>query len=146
MMVPSEANGTLSRELLEEDWEESPRKRQRPNPNSGYVPAPLEAGMILDHDHPTITYKKTLSAASSAKLAPQTVAPFLAKHVPAQYAPLGTRDREATALEELADPNSKYCYRHRPDMLCRRQADEPSMEALQKVGQGPIEDSWEPIY
>ena len=88
----------------------------------------------VDHDHHTISYAKdkAIPSTSIAKLAPQTVAPFLARHVPASYAPLGGRDRERKATEQPVDPNSKYCYRHRPDMLCRRQADEPSMEALQK--------------
>jgi F-box/WD-40 domain protein MET30 len=69
--------------------------------------------------------------ASSARLASQAVAPFLAKHIPNQYAPLGSTNGGNTNAPE--DPNSKFCYRHRPDMLCRRQADEPSMDKLQKV-------------
>lgn len=31
------------------------------------------------------------------------------------------------------DSNTMYCYRHRPDSMCRRTADEPTMEALSKV-------------
>lgn len=56
-----------------------------------------------------------------------TVAPFLAKHIPEQYAPLGQEDKKSQ------NPNTKYCYRHRPDLKCRRTADEPSMENLQRV-------------
>jgi F-box/WD-40 domain protein MET30 len=51
------------------------------------------------------------------------ITPYLAQHIPHQYNPLGARDGHDT----------KYCYRHRPDLLCRRQADEPSMEQLQMV-------------
>ncbi|GES57316.1 sulfur metabolite repression control protein [Aspergillus terreus] len=66
---------------------------------------------------------------TSAKLADENVAPFLAKHIPEQYAPLGSRTGKP---EDLSSANSKYCYRHRPDLKCRRQADEPSMDKLQR--------------
>ena len=84
----------------------------------------------------------------NSKQAEETVTPFLARHVPQQYAPLGVlsnspeRDRVAhrtltngldKSREQMERPNTKYCYRHRPDMRCRRQADEPSMEQLQAV-------------
>lgn len=69
----------------------------------------------------------TLSATS--KIAGQTVAPFLAKHIPHQYAPMGGVD--SSGSPKAKDPNTKYCYRHRPDQKCRRQANEPSMEQLQ---------------
>ncbi|KAL2820876.1 WD40-repeat-containing domain protein [Aspergillus cavernicola] len=64
-----------------------------------------------------------------AKLATQNVAPFLARHIPEQYAPLG---RQSILPDELVSANSKFCYRHRPDLKCRRQADEPSMDKLQR--------------
>ncbi|KAL5335434.1 quinon protein alcohol dehydrogenase-like superfamily [Aspergillus crustosus] len=63
------------------------------------------------------------------KLADKNVAPFLARHIPEQYAPLGPR---SILPPELHSANSKYCYRHRPDLKCRRQADEPSMDLLQR--------------
>lgn len=73
-----------------------------------------------------------MSVSAATRLAGQTVAPFLAKHIPEQYAPLGGLDKlkDSTANP---DPNTKYCYRHRPDRKCRRQADEPSMDQLQHV-------------
>lgn len=73
-----------------------------------------------------------MSVSAATRLAGQTVAPFLAKHIPEQYAPLGGLDmpRDSTANP---DPNTKYCYRHRPDRKCRRQADELSMDQLQHV-------------
>lgn len=74
----------------------------------------------------------TLSATS--KMAGQTVAPFLAKHIPQQYAPMGGVD--SSGSPKTKDPNTKYCYRHRPDQKCRRQANEPSMEQLQHVSTG----------
>lgn len=72
-----------------------------------------------------------ISISSTSKQAGQTVAPFLAKHIPEQYAPLG--GLLATADGAQKNPNTKYCYRHRPDLKCRRTADEPSMENLQRV-------------
>lgn len=66
------------------------------------------------------------------KLTGQTIAPFLARHIPAQYAPLGgSENSKDTAVSE--NPNTRYCYRHRPDLKCRRQVNEPSMDQLQHV-------------
>ena len=78
---------------------------------------------VCQDDHAKIT----LSA--SSKHAGQTVAPFLAKHIPEQYAPGGGVD--ASGKARMKDPDTKFCYRHRPDLKCRRQANEPSMEQLQ---------------
>ncbi|KAF1966685.1 WD40 repeat-like protein [Bimuria novae-zelandiae CBS 107.79] len=55
------------------------------------------------------------------------IAPYLAHHIPQQYNPLGGGEKDVPA-----NANTKYCYRHRPDMLCRKQADEPTMEQLQE--------------
>lgn len=63
-----------------------------------------------------------------ARLANENVAPFLAKHIPEQYS-LGSRSGQPA---ETSSANSKYCYRHRPDLKCRRQADEPTMDKLQR--------------
>ena len=80
-------------------------------------------GAECQDDHDNIT----LSA--SSKHAGQTVAPFLVKHIPEQYAPGGGVD--ASGNTKMKEPNTKYCYRHRPDLKCRRQANEPSMDQLQ---------------
>ena len=72
-----------------------------------------------------------ITISSTSKLAGQTVAPFLAKHIPDQYAPLGGSGNSNGAM--IKDSNTKYCYRHRPDLKCRRQANEPSMDQLQHV-------------
>ncbi|TQB70073.1 hypothetical protein MPDQ_000995 [Monascus purpureus] len=64
-----------------------------------------------------------------AKISNDSIAPFLMRHIPGQYAPLGSQpDRPS----HPSNANSKFCYRHRPDLKCRRQADEPSMEKLQE--------------
>jgi hypothetical protein len=74
----------------------------------------------------------TITLSSTTRIAGRTVAPFLARHIPEQYAPLGVQ--EETDAKSKGNPNTKYCYRHRPDSKCRRTADEPSMENLQRVG------------
>ncbi|KAH0562720.1 hypothetical protein GP486_002613 [Trichoglossum hirsutum] len=83
----------------------------------------------------------SIRPSSSSKLAGQTVAPFLAKHIPSQYAPLGPQGTPPPGLAT----NTRYCYRHRPDLKCRRQADEPSMEQLQKGLESVPQDDREAI-
>jgi F-box/WD-40 domain protein MET30 len=125
---------------------EPPQKRRRSSgPLSDQVATPTalreshdhEVGAKEHHERRTRDHGKdnTTTQASSARLASQAVAPFLTRHIPNQYAPLGNTNGENTNAPK--DPNSKFCYRHRPDMLCRRQADEPSMDKLQKVRANP---------
>lgn len=73
------------------------------------------------------------SISITTKLAGQTIAPFLAKHIPDQYAPLGGLEQQHRDSLAKRDANTKYCYRHRPDLKCRRKVDEPSMDQLQHV-------------
>jgi F-box/WD-40 domain protein MET30 len=75
-----------------------------------------------------MTSTKTIS--TTARMAGQTVAPFLQKHIPEVFGPGGVQQRAASHPQK--DPSTKYCYRHRPDSKCRRTADEPSMENLQR--------------
>ncbi|PWY71867.1 sulfur metabolite repression control protein [Aspergillus eucalypticola CBS 122712] len=86
------------------------------------IDADADNSQLKPHNRNNVT-------ATSAKLVGKSVAPFLAKHVPDQYAPLGSQNREPAALSSA---NSRYCYRHRPDRKCRRQADEPTMDKLQR--------------
>lgn len=73
-----------------------------------------------------------ISISMTSKLAGKTITPFLAKHIPEQYNPLGGLFQPQKPTD--GGPSStKFCYRHRPDLKCRRQADEPSMEQLQNV-------------
>lgn len=81
-----------------------------------------------DDDDDTLT---RMRMASSNKIAGRAIAPFLARHIPAAYAPTGAA-REGVA-NSAKDPSTKFCYRHRPDLKCRRTADEPSMDNLQRV-------------
>lgn len=70
------------------------------------------------------------SPSTFGKQAAQSITPFLTKHIPTQYAPLGAPNHSDSGNK---NSNTKYCYRHRPDLKCRRQANEPSMDQLQKV-------------
>jgi len=77
---------------------------------------------------------RNISLPTASKHAEHAVAPFLAKHIPMQYNPLGhMRQNQTIRSEEQLNSSTKFCYRHRPDLKCRRQANEPSMEQLQNV-------------
>lgn len=114
-----------------------------------------------DHDHDTglrVHYKgdgadehmqnHMFPAAGSSKRAEETVMPFLAEHIPnmhnagaaeARNGPKVVMGEEKGTDETMRAPqpppperaNTQYCYRHRPDLKCRRQANEPSMDQLQ---------------
>ncbi|KAG8623858.1 hypothetical protein KVT40_008834 [Elsinoe batatas] len=98
-----------------------------------------------DHDHESlksrrqqgqeedlITTERNISIPTASKHAEHAVAPFLAKHIPSQYNPLGhTHPSRVEEDQPAASSSTKFCYRHRPDLKCRRQANEPSMEQLQ---------------
>lgn len=66
----------------------------------------------------------------ASMLISRTVAPFLKEHIPGNYAPIGKPNNEHTARDR--NPNTKTCYRHRPDSKCRRAADEAKMDMIQK--------------
>ncbi|KAK0302109.1 hypothetical protein LTR01_008964 [Friedmanniomyces endolithicus] len=93
-----------------------------------------------EHDGTRNRYRKDVDAEehgisipATSKHAEQTVAPFLTKHVPMRYNPQGGLPREPQP-QQTNDPDQtsiKFCYRHRPDVKCRRQANEPSMDQFQ---------------
>ncbi|KAK0711934.1 WD40-repeat-containing domain protein [Lasiosphaeris hirsuta] len=66
----------------------------------------------------------------SSILIGKTVTPFLKEHIPSLYAPIGKPRNEETSKQK--DPNTRYCYRHRPDSKCRRAADEAKMIMIQR--------------
>ena len=123
--------------------EEMPSKRRRlsepahaiPVDNSNPSNSHLSTAASLDHDdltrEPNVAKYGNPRISATSKLAGQIVAPFLAKHIPDQYAHMGGMDSSGSS--KASDPNTKYCYRHRPDLKCRRQANEPSMDQLQHV-------------
>lgn len=74
------------------------------------------------------------------KHADMNLSTFLHEHIPASYNP-PIADSSASHSHkdhhhhehdaEEQRPNTKFCYRHHPDIKCRRQANETSMEQLQ---------------
>ncbi|KAK0818939.1 hypothetical protein LTR75_002395 [Friedmanniomyces endolithicus] len=121
--------------------------RQQPTPgaediyNDGHGHAEGEL-CRHDHEHDGIRNRyrnredadeHSISIPATSKHAEQTVAPFLTKHIPMQYNPQGGPPR-GPQLQQPNEPDqnsTKFCYRHRPDVKCRRQANEPSMDQLQ---------------
>ncbi|CAO2652155.1 Nn.00g004380.m01.CDS01 [Neocucurbitaria sp. VM-36] len=81
------------------------------------------------HSHGESTEDTDEAVATKSKKMEKMITPYLAQHIPHQYNPLGGNSDSQEAPPSTA--NTKFCYRHRPDLLCRRQADEPSMEQLQ---------------
>jgi F-box/WD-40 domain protein MET30 len=131
--------GSNSESLGVEQHAQSPSKRRRISPPdilfpsngvSRNFPVPERPTQDLSARHDICSDNHdNISISASSKQASQTVAPFLAEHIPEQYAPGGGWDSSGNAKQR--DPNTKFCYRHRPDLKCRRQVNEPSMEQLQ---------------
>lgn len=124
---------------------ETPTKRRRITPSQDFFTHPEVAILADTALPPRISTTaipdngrnvcpdahQNISISASSKQAGQTVAPFLAKHIPEQHPPGGSLDTSPNG--RMKDPNTKYCYRHSPDLKCRRQANEPSMDQLQHV-------------
>lgn len=74
------------------------------------------------------------------KHADMNLSTFLHEHIPTSYNPTGDSSNTHHSHKDHHShhhgsddqrPNTKFCYRHRPDLKCRRQANETSMEQLQ---------------
>ena len=149
--MASQPTSQLTQVAITEEYAESSRKRKRLSllqhpPTSVDIPPAINA--FQDHSNAAVCMNGAneddmldedfnLSISATSKMAGQTVAPFLAKHIPDQYAPLGGLAQPNNPPNK--DPNTKYCYRHRPDLKCRRQANEPSMDQLQHVSQSSVQ-------
>ncbi|OLN87426.1 putative E3 ubiquitin ligase complex SCF subunit scon-2 [Colletotrichum chlorophyti] len=86
-----------------------------------------------DRRRPDYEADSKFPANMPTQLVGQTVTPFLREHIPGIYAPIGKPDVQIdnNDLNQNRDPNSKFCYRHRPDAKCRRAADESKMVLIQ---------------
>ncbi|PGH12115.1 hypothetical protein AJ80_06836 [Polytolypa hystricis UAMH7299] len=104
---------------------ESPRKRRRLSGSwtEQQLPEPSSTNDPAEH-----TSTRTAGSSASA-LASENIAPFITKHIREQLAPM--TQFEENGLARRGNPSSRYCYRHRPDLNCRRQADELSMDKMQ---------------
>jgi F-box/WD-40 domain protein MET30 len=94
--------------------------------------------LMHGHDHEGLSERTRHSHGDSvedderkSKKMGELITPYLARHIPPQYNPLGG-DRDGRDVPQ-SPANTKFCYRHRPDMLCRREADGPTMDELQAV-------------
>lgn len=67
------------------------------------------------------------------------IGPFLKNHIPQQYSSQGT---PAPGQPKPPQSSTRYCYRHRPDLKCRRQANEPTMEELQNASVAACVEPW----
>lgn len=125
---------------LRRDADGSPRKRRKlseltPEPDTSDIPSstapqPPTAQFPDSEQSGEPTVDDSSSIIPSTSSADKTIAPFLTRHIRDHYAPMNRF--EPQKIER--NPNSKYCYRHRPDLKCRRQADELTMDQMQKVG------------
>lgn len=89
----------------------------------------ITTGADCDRRRPEEGDHSRMSNMSS--LVSQTVTPFLREHIPSNYAPISKVDSDDTSKSR--DPNSMFCYRHRPDSKCRKAADENKMVMIQRV-------------
>ena len=121
---------------------ESPAKRRRlHNDSSPDSRRPYEsdtdASLLYDHFSPQSKQVKDDShygpVSSGSKHATKAVASFLSEHIPQQYAPQGDDPNYTTDAAASMDSDTRYCYRHRPDLKCRRKVDEDGMDHLQQV-------------
>ena len=132
--------------MADEDFSAQPAaKRRKISSSEDQIPLPLDTPFTDSSNTDHVSKKSGKSRRESiatngtdpillqanAKLAGRTVVPFLARHVPDQYAPMG--GIEGSVRDRHDDLDTTFCYRHRPDLKCRRQADEPSMAELQDV-------------
>ncbi|GAM85923.1 hypothetical protein ANO11243_039330 [Dothideomycetidae sp. 11243] len=94
-------------------------------------PLCLDSLKSLKHPVHDEAQDSNITLPSTTVHADHAVAPFLAKHIPNLYNPLGHPAGGQAGTDEKLATSTKFCYRHHPDLKCRRQANEPSMEQLQ---------------
>ncbi|TLS30692.1 hypothetical protein PpBr36_02567 [Pyricularia pennisetigena] len=106
------------------------RETPPPRDNTSFL-APIDRENDCDRRRPEEKHHPRLPALSnmSNQIIGKTVSPFLKEHIPGLYAPIAKSD-SATQIKDKA--NSKFCYRHRPDLKCRRAADETKMVSIQR--------------
>lgn len=85
-----------------------------------------------DHRRPEEEDGSSRRPKMSSQLMSKTVTPFLKDHIPGLYSPMTKRGTIKDMEGRNKDPNSRYCYRHRPDSKCRRAADESKMVKIQQ--------------
>ena len=117
---PSNNNMALSPPLTHDDDDSSRPAPQQPSKDN------------CDRRGPREEDASRLIKKMPSDLVGKHVSPFLKQHIPGIYAPVGKQLQEDLSSEPK-DPNTRFCYRHRPDSKCRRAADETKMGIIQRV-------------
>ncbi|EFW17603.1 hypothetical protein D8B26_000286 [Coccidioides posadasii str. Silveira] len=121
------------------DFQESPRKRRRLSigfsvnhePSASvFGPSPPGNPTQESRDYHAVS-DVSVAGNTQLDLPERSIAPFLTKHIRDQHAVMNQFEPLA-APSSSRNPNSRYCYRHRPDLKCRRQADEITMDQMQR--------------
>ncbi|EEH42279.1 uncharacterized protein PADG_07099 [Paracoccidioides brasiliensis Pb18] len=100
-----------------------------PPPSSSCSSSQLPTSQLPGFGHPSDNNTAdNTSISQSPGSAGKSIAPFLTKHIRDHYAPMNRFEPQKVER----NPNSRYCYRHRPDLKCRRQADELAMAQMQQ--------------
>lgn len=140
MIIPTQRSAQLDTTSAMDDEPlssfEGPLKRRRIS--RAQMASPLldrkSSGLPFDSrtEYAENTDKPPRSAASNiVSVNGEAMTAYLKEHVPNTYQPLGSSAKSSS--HEHTGLNSKYCYRHRPDLKCRRPANQPSMDQLQHV-------------
>ncbi|EEH11602.1 sulfur metabolite repression control protein [Histoplasma capsulatum G186AR] len=122
-----------SRELRK-DADGSPRKRRKlggfdTSDTTAAATSLPRASQSQDSEDPVqAPGDRSSPIAASSTQADENTAPFLTRNIRYHYTSMNRFEPRRIDL----NPNSKYCYRHRPDLKCRRQADELTMDKMQQ--------------
>lgn len=103
-------------------------RSRRPSTTMLVSPDPSEDNLFERRHLAVESEDEEIAIQTNSKAAGQSVTPYLQKYVPQTYNPVGGQISRSPMTSKA---NTKYCNRHRPDIKCRRQADEPTMEQLQ---------------
>ncbi|POS84569.1 hypothetical protein EPUL_004075 [Erysiphe pulchra] len=100
-------------------------------------------GENVDERSPKFSDIAPISSSKTKKIDSVIVEPYNTKQ-PSFQSILDSNTQ--TSIDTLKNSSSMYCYRHRPDSMCRRTADEPTMEALYKKVEDLPSNDQEPIF
>lgn len=121
----------------DENYSLLPRKRRRSSTHDFPLPPhgcqrdqDMDARMASD---PYIRTQENGTMTVPNKLADRNVAPFLAKYIPEQHTSSDVNNSKKEKPYECKDQTSVHCCRNRSEIKCRRQADESTMDQLQRV-------------
>lgn len=137
-LTPNHDQNHLSSSNTRDDIAPDPLVESPSSPSPSLPPAQQPSRDNCDRRRPQEEDNTRLKKMAS-ELVVKTVSPFLKEHIPGLYAPVGkdntkTGAKSPATWTRIKDPNTKFCYRHRPDSKCRRAADETKMGFIQSVG------------